>query len=274
MASIRVLVAAPHDGETRKLAHFFMTRNCITDVEDDARRAERLAGDALGGGRAYHLVIADERLPGADGLDLLGRIRAGSPDSRCVLLTGADHHDTLRTTAAPLGIRHVLPKPVDFSQIQEILDRVDASLGGTGTGRGGSGDESPFFGTRRIGTGRIGTSSGSGRLPASAPGTGRTPLPPDPFEAQVLHHGRHQAPQPSTTERLRASPSSRIRRGVTGRITHDQQERQTRAQSARLTRAAKRMRCGHCGEIFSVIRKDEPYTMPCIHCGGRNSIAP
>jgi DNA-binding NtrC family response regulator len=75
---------------------------------------------ALAGG--VDAVISDIRLPGRDGLALLGEIKAGNPALPVIMMTA--FHD-LDTTVAAMqgGATDYVPKPID-------LDELDAALGG------------------------------------------------------------------------------------------------------------------------------------------------
>ncbi|MDA3960923.1 MAG: hypothetical protein PF961_09050 [Planctomycetota bacterium] len=285
MASIRVLVAVPYDDEARKLASFFVTRGCKVDVDAEFSGAQAKLAAALEECFPFSLLIADERLQGGDGVGFLAAAHKNDPRTRCILLASASHVNGLLAQAKDLGIRHVLPKPLDFSQIQEIIDRMNGGTSGAGTGRHStsSGDETPFFGTRRLAPGTARLSAGN----ITGEPTPSEPTPGDPFEAQARANQPqgYQRTKSSTFEprpagqgssgtRSIASPTQRIRRGVTGRISNDQHDQKAKEHTARITKAAIQVRCAHCSQAFGVIRKQEMYTMPCIHCGGLNSIMP
>jgi DNA-binding response OmpR family regulator len=82
--------------------------------------------------RAIDLVILDQRMPGATGLDLLGRLRrcwslsGGGPT---VFLVSAFLTDDLRERAARLGVAEVMEKPV---RPDRLLASVAAVLGPAG----------------------------------------------------------------------------------------------------------------------------------------------
>lgn len=172
-------------------------------------------------------------------------------------------------------------------------------------------DESPFFGTRRLtpGTGRVTVGTGRFTPPIGEPlvedGSGvfdAALSPPAPTPSGQTHlyramegtgrttrrrsldgtHDSNRRDQPGTRGRPPvtgsfdeppATPTQRIRRGITGRIDRQQQDEVVREATNRITRSSRTVACAHCGQSFSVARKDEAYTMPCIHCGGVNTIA-
>lgn len=99
----------------------FTRQSRIDEAEsvDDAETAIneiRSAGDVLG------LVVADHRLPGRTGVDLLVALHADStvPRIRTVLLTGqAGHQDTIRAINEA-GLDHYLAKPWDPDELVAV----------------------------------------------------------------------------------------------------------------------------------------------------------
>ena len=93
------------------------------------------AEEALGLLAQQHvdLVVLDVNLPGADGLDLLRRLRA-SGDDRQVLLLTARHEVADRVAGLDAGADDYLPKPF---ALDELLARVRVMLRRAGAGIGG-----------------------------------------------------------------------------------------------------------------------------------------
>ncbi len=100
------------------------------DDAEDAIREVHEAGDHLG------VVVADHRLPGRTGVDLLVSLHddARFPATRKVLLTGqAGHDDTIRAINGA-DLDHYLAKPWDPDELRAVVrDRlsdhvIDAGL--------------------------------------------------------------------------------------------------------------------------------------------------
>lgn len=69
------------------------------------------------------LVLSDLRMPGWDGLDLLGHLRARHPDLAVVLLTG--HGDVPQAVRAMrLGAEDFLEKPYDGAHLIAVVERA------------------------------------------------------------------------------------------------------------------------------------------------------
>ena len=69
------------------------------------------------------LVISDLRMPGWDGLDLLGHLRIRHPDLAVILLTG--HGDVPHAVSAMrLGAEDFLEKPYDGAHLIAVIDRA------------------------------------------------------------------------------------------------------------------------------------------------------
>lgn len=115
-------------------------RALILLVEDDVNQLRTLSAliEALGhrvlkaaGARAAldvliehepNLVIADLRMPGMSGFELLERLRESHPDLPLIITTGADGQDTILQSLR-LGAFDFLLKPVMLDQLQESIDR-------------------------------------------------------------------------------------------------------------------------------------------------------
>jgi DNA-binding NtrC family response regulator len=69
------------------------------------------------------LIIADLRLPGMDGIELLGLVRQRMPDAEVVMITA---YEDLPTVAAAMraGAAEFLVKPLDLHQLRRLVDAV------------------------------------------------------------------------------------------------------------------------------------------------------
>ena len=67
----------------------------------------------------FDLVFLDLNLPDANGISLLGEIRATSPKTRVVIVTG-DATDTNRETALKAGADRFVEKPFDLALIRYL----------------------------------------------------------------------------------------------------------------------------------------------------------
>ena len=317
MSALRALVAVPHDNEARRLARFLGERGCEVLLAERGDRALEMVRSARGRASPIELLLADHRLHALDGLSLIREVHVVEPSAvGCLLIDTHRIDDALRAEAHRLGCRHVLGIPIDFGKLQGIVERLHRQHGvGTGTRTRSQtpGDESPFFGTRRLtpGTGRVSVGTGRHQQPEPTPSEGSgvfdAALQPPTDEgraAQSPSHlyramegtrpdtrrrslagtpttGRHNEPtsqrRPPVTgafDEPHASPTQRIRRAVTGRIDRQQQDDQVRQATDRISRSSAKVACAHCGQPFAVVRKPESYTMPCIHCGGINTVNP
>jgi two-component system, OmpR family, response regulator len=74
---------------------------------------------------AFDCVVADLRMPGMDGLQLLARIRQGHPDLPVILLTGHGSVE-LGVRGMDLGAFDYLLKPVDLDELMDAVRRAAA----------------------------------------------------------------------------------------------------------------------------------------------------
>jgi len=82
-----------------------------------------IAGIALIEKKFYDIVLTDMMMPGADGMEVLKYIKANSPDSLCIVLTG---YGTIKNAVEAMksGAFDYLAKPVKFDEIQIALQRA------------------------------------------------------------------------------------------------------------------------------------------------------
>ncbi len=88
------------------------------DVFQDPQAGLRAA---LSGG--YDLILLDLRLPGADGLDLLGRIKSAGVPSEVVIITGNSSVESA-VDAMKQGAADYLSKPFSPDQLKMVLGKV------------------------------------------------------------------------------------------------------------------------------------------------------
>ena len=72
--------------------------------------------------RTYDMVLADLKMPGMDGIELIRAVRAGSPDIATVLVTG---HATVETaiTALRHGVDDYVTKPFNIEELRKVIHR-------------------------------------------------------------------------------------------------------------------------------------------------------
>ena len=86
--------------------HLHMERVVVDTCESASAALERLVA------RDYGAIVADIKMPGMDGLDLLARIRELRPDTPTLLITGHGEHD-LAVRALRGGAHDYVQKPID-----------------------------------------------------------------------------------------------------------------------------------------------------------------
>ncbi len=96
------------------------------DEADGVDDAEAAIAEALAAGDVLGLVVADHRLPGRTGVDLLVEVSADprTQHARRVLLTGqAGHQDTIRAVNEA-GLDHYIAKPWDPVELVETARQL------------------------------------------------------------------------------------------------------------------------------------------------------
>ena len=112
-----VLAVDDHPVNRATLAHHLATWGLKPLVAADATEARHLAGKS-----PPDLLIIDQDLAGASGLELLAQLRAGHPVLPAVLYTPASESARHDSNADPLLVR--LPKPIKPSLLHEAIGHL------------------------------------------------------------------------------------------------------------------------------------------------------
>ena len=76
---------------------------------------------ALTAARPVALVITDFYMPGMNGVQLTGAIKAASPETRVAIVTAYDVADVARRAKA-VAADYVLPKPFNLPQLKQMIE--------------------------------------------------------------------------------------------------------------------------------------------------------
>ena len=98
-----------------RLLHSFARRCEIVAVESG------IAALALTAMRPVALVITDYHMPGMNGVQLTGAIKAASPTTRVAIITAYDVHDVARRAKA-VAADYVLAKPYMLAQLKQMIE--------------------------------------------------------------------------------------------------------------------------------------------------------
>ncbi len=117
MARERILVVDDEPGVRRAIERVLSRRYDITTCASGEEALHALAADR------YEIVLADVRMPGMSGLDLLGRIRPQS-DADVIIMTGSlGEGDERLLRAIQGGAYFFLEKPFERPVLDAIVDR-------------------------------------------------------------------------------------------------------------------------------------------------------
>lgn len=119
-ASHRILVAEDNDAMLRLITRRLQgDQHEVLQARDGHELmhwvellAEQRLGDPL-----FHLIVADHRMPGPNGLQCLLDLRARGRDTPLILITAFGDQELHRTAIAS-GACLVLDKPLDFQQLR------------------------------------------------------------------------------------------------------------------------------------------------------------
>jgi DNA-binding NtrC family response regulator len=74
-------------------------------------------------GQTFDVALIDVSMPGMDGLELLEKIKAGSPETECIMITGLDEAATA-VRAMKIGAYDYLVKPVERDDLILTINRA------------------------------------------------------------------------------------------------------------------------------------------------------
>lgn len=115
----RVLVVDDEEVARKNLAHILTRENYTVVTAADGEEALRKLDET-----GFEVVLTDIRMGAVDGMELLSRIRACSPNTDVIMLTGYALIDTA-VEAMRKGAFHYIPKPF---KIEEVLSAVRQAL--------------------------------------------------------------------------------------------------------------------------------------------------
>jgi two-component system nitrogen regulation response regulator GlnG len=118
MAEGRILIADDEDGLRWVLEKGFRGAGYqVTAVKDGGAALKEVES------QPYDLVLLDVRMPGIDGLTLLGRVRETRPEAQVVIMTA---HGTMETAiqAMQQGAYDYLAKPFDLDEALLLAERA------------------------------------------------------------------------------------------------------------------------------------------------------
>ncbi len=110
-----------------------IVRQTIGDYLGQAGSLVEVAGDGQGGlerirASNYDLVLIDLRMPGMDGIALLGEIREVKPDLSVVIITGHGNMESA-IKALRLGAVDFLTKPIKLLELDAVLEKCARLMG-------------------------------------------------------------------------------------------------------------------------------------------------
>jgi CheY-like chemotaxis protein len=118
MAATSILVVDDDRDTCASLSDILSDLGCTEDTAHDGFTALELSER-----NPYGLALIDYKMPGMDGVELYGHLKQVQTETVGVLVTGFAADATIQA-AVRAGMRHVLPKPVDFGQLIPLVEDV------------------------------------------------------------------------------------------------------------------------------------------------------
>jgi signal transduction histidine kinase/CheY-like chemotaxis protein/ligand-binding sensor domain-containing protein len=127
LAGVRVLVAEDNASNRAILEHVIKTWGIAVDVAGSTSEALRLLDEAFQQGKPYQVVLADSRMQGRSGFDLVEEIRPLLPvtPATVMMVTSDDYHSSVRRSKE-LGVALHLLKPVRLFELLAAIRQAIA----------------------------------------------------------------------------------------------------------------------------------------------------
>lgn len=122
MAGNRIIIVDDHMEATRMIQKNLETLGQKFEITNALSGEEALLEL---GGKKTDLLIADFRLPGMTGMELMGKFKSRNPDGKVILISGVTDQK-IRQQVAQAGADAFFFKPIDMP---EFLDAVERALG-------------------------------------------------------------------------------------------------------------------------------------------------
>lgn len=116
---LRLLLVDDHEPTISGLSELLRLDGHQVHVASDGATALRKAESCK-----PELVLCDLGLPEMDGIEVARRLREQNPSARLIAVTGFVD-DATRDEALEAGFESVLPKPLDFDRLNELIDEMD-----------------------------------------------------------------------------------------------------------------------------------------------------
>jgi CheY-like chemotaxis protein len=122
MAASSILLVDDDQDSCASMSDVISDLGYLVDVAYDGPTALELSRR-----NPYPLALLDYKMPGMNGVELYGHLKQQRADTVGVLVTAFAGHGTTEA-ALGAGMRHVLPKPVDFDRLIPIIEEVVGKL--------------------------------------------------------------------------------------------------------------------------------------------------
>jgi DNA-binding NtrC family response regulator len=121
MTSLKILVVDDEEIVRDTLKQLLDYLGYQVDCAEDGNSGLRALED-----RCYDVALVDIRMPNLNGMDFLRRSKEIRPNIPVVIITGHGSEST-RSEALAAGAFSFLQKPFRFSDIQELMDRIESA---------------------------------------------------------------------------------------------------------------------------------------------------
>jgi two-component system response regulator AtoC len=112
MALYRILVVDDEESQRQQLAGFLKKRGFGVTTAESGNKAIDLCQD-----QSFEVALIDLKMPGMDGVELLGKLKESNPEIQVIMMTAYGSVETA-VEAMKLGAYHYVNKPINLEELK------------------------------------------------------------------------------------------------------------------------------------------------------------
>lgn len=118
MALYRILIVDDEESQRKQLAGFLLKQGFTVVTAESGPAALSICEE-----RSFEIALLDLKMPGMDGIELLGRLKEMSPDMQVIMMTAYGSVETA-VEAMRLGAYHYVSKPINLEELKLTISKA------------------------------------------------------------------------------------------------------------------------------------------------------